>query len=127
MSKVLDHHEAIRLLREVVKGREDYVYSCDNPPGYTPPAGMGYDSSLCYYRDAEGKPSCVVGCVLDKWEPEIALPEGIAVSNGRFLPDRLTDKARSVLFAAQSRQDDEYSWEYSLLAAQQLYDFYRRK
>jgi hypothetical protein len=108
----LDHHEAIRLLREVVAGREDFVY---RPPVF----GEG-----CVYRNEDGQPSCLVGHVLYRWNPTVVPVEENVIGDLDLADDGVTEDAVQVLAAAQDVQDHgepEDTWGRALAAAEIAY------
>lgn len=102
----INRKTAERLLRQVVKGRENHV----------DPAS-GYDSrTSCKYLTRSGKPSCIVGNVLVAAGVEIPFgprskfnTEGIDSIYEEF-PNLLTPGALKVLEHAQAMQDRGTSW-----------------
>jgi hypothetical protein len=115
--KPMDHHDAIRLLREVVAGREDYVYErvladIDND---------GHPAPSCLYY-VDGKPSCVVGHVMNRWDPDFRPPEGSSPRLMAMFPgDPVSALAAEVFAAAQEKQDEGCTWGTALAAAEQRY------
>ena len=114
----IDSAKAITLLREVVKGKEEYVYK--RPVGSSGPA--------CVYQ-ANGEPSCVVGKALFKvgvTADELDAMDRTGVHTGInsvTLPERvsLTNDARAVFAAAQEKQDRGTEWGIALRAAEECY------
>lgn len=117
IEKISDE-EVTRVIREVVKGREDYVY---DPPSTT---GCVYTLNP---NETEGvKGSCLVGCVLEILDPEL-LEE---LSNMEWIREdeegnldadgspsfssveapRFSGKAQAALRAAQACQDISMTW-----------------
>lgn len=111
----LDGATALRLLREVVAERPDYVYE--------PPADA---HELCVYQ-SHGEPSCVVGHVLARagW-PVRALIEldrtGVSAGLLHQRLDGVTEQAATVLAVAQNWQDvgGDHTWAGALAAAERL-------
>lgn len=113
ISLPLNEHMAIHLLREVVKGKEEFVYN----PSYR----------TCRYAE-DGKPSCIVGQVahlagvdietLNEWDVSLgalaAWPDG---ETSWFSP-----RAHRVLAAAQREQDTAgTTWGQALAQADLVY------
>lgn len=106
--------------REVVDGRgSDYVY---------PGAG-----SACFYATSDEKPSCLVGHVIFKLDPEAFATIATAEREGceskaaqdliydNWLPDNFwTDDAIAAMQYAQVAQDEGATWGDALAAAEDL-------
>lgn len=110
----IDKDRALQLLREVVQGREDFVYEA--PPD-------GSDRPRCVYADGDC-PSCVVGHAMS-WagatpeqvrQMDEAKDGGIDLLKVPWLD--LNDEARAVFFAAQQLQDNGKTWGAALAAAE---------
>lgn len=94
------------VIREIVAERPDYVY--DSPSG----------DAQCVYGDADGNPSCLVGHVIAKLDPEgfkelIGFANELAfVSTDWF--DRPPEDVASALLQAQITQDSGRPWAEAL-------------
>lgn len=128
--------QTIAALREVVEGREDYIYEPQ-------------EGEFCTYSNPDGGPSCIVGWVLAKLDPEafekiagLEFPgdglhprefafkldlavdpasyyeQAVAEAVGDFAPD-----AVNALSRAQLRQDANLSWGEAVIGAIS-YDIY---
>jgi uncharacterized glyoxalase superfamily protein PhnB len=105
----IDKDRALQLLREVVAGREDYVY-----PG-----------SDCRYVDGDAC-GCLIGHAL--FHAGASMDQLLALdawadgdtSIGHVSPDwlDLTDEARSVFTVAQEVQDGSHRWGWALEQAE---------
>lgn len=105
--------DAIRGLREVVRGHEDALYVRPGP--------------RCVYA-FEGKPSCLVGCVLHHlgWTLDrlSRLDEESFSGAGAipmYYPDDIEEDAASVFSAAQTIQDCDGTWGDALASAEIRY------
>lgn len=98
----IDGPTALRLLKEVVAERPDYVYEKIN--------------NNCFYVMGH-KPSCVVGHVLIRagWSPETLLPDNDLLVEHM---DGLDETTAEILGAAQSVQDCGRPWREALEAAE---------
>lgn len=108
----IDGATALRLLREVVAERPDYVYK--------PPQDMG----VCVYV-ADGKPSCIVGHVLSRagcTSDQLHSLDMIGAIDATWLDVdwlELTDEAIRILGTAQGVQDGQSEpWSRALFAAE---------
>ncbi len=107
--------KAIDLLREVVKGKEGFVYTEGR-------------AGSCYYQEGGG-PSCLVGVALFsagaplsflEWADENGgAAEYLSVAN--YPGIRITDDAANVFQAAQSVQDNGMDWATALTEAERRY------
>jgi hypothetical protein len=102
----IDGPTALRLLREVVAEKPDYVYERG-------------DNDVCQYvRD--GKPSCVVGHVLTR----AGRPVDLLLQNNTMMVGYLgstfglDEPARVILMSAQDSQDQGQPWSRALLHAE---------
>ena len=101
----LTDDELIRLLRETVKGREDFVYR--------PPA-----DEQCFYTNPDGQPGCVFGHALADYDISAASGERpgnfesgeaiahVLTSKAPLLSSRVIDAA----YSAQIEQDIGNTW-----------------
>lgn len=114
--------DAIEALRQVIAGRDDFVYD----------SGAVGDMCLNFALASDGsyQPSCVVGHVAALWglEPEFwsrcgtgsvnTLFDGLAI-RGHWL--RINNGAKAILTVAQVAQDDRHTWGYALARAEEMY------
>jgi hypothetical protein len=124
---VIDAPRALELLREVVEGKEDYVYWNFDEVN---------DAKKCRYF-VDGQPSCLVGHALVRagvannfplaWNAQgiIGVERLLREKGGDF---QLTREAAMVFMAAQECQDAaedyddrDHSWGESLRAAEDMY------
>lgn len=109
--------DVLNAAREVVAEKgEDYVY---------PGASMG----ACVYSEADDTPSCLVGHVIYRLDPEaflqvaeIEATEGTTAAGGLeedgYLPEGFWDEeAQEAMVAAQASQDNGWPWGYALKEA----------
>lgn len=120
--------DAIRALREVVAERgPEYVYVA---PGLRDPKYDEYHNALsddCKYVEADGTPSCAVGVVVSKLDPEaykgLVEFEGdtpqLLVNHGAI---RATSGAVRVLNVFQIEQDAGNSYGDALFGAEAAYN-----
>ena len=120
--RVYDIHDAIAALREVVQGREDFVYT-DSPD---------CENNVCvnWLRDGDGwRPSCIVGHVLTMW----GFPEEDKVhcqvrgpSGTLAVQDEIdtTPDVLAILGVAQGSQDNGSTWGEALGRAETRYARY---
>lgn len=109
MSDVTDE-QFISALREVVKGKEDFVYikvkPADNTDGVVSP---------CRYFDHNGNPSCLIGQALFKCG--IVVPAALEGAAAPRVLRELTDTSEVVQVAAgraQAAQDTGAPWGVAL-------------
>jgi len=114
---------AINALREVVVGKEDYVYE---RPEITLSDGNTYKH--CVYVDPEtDEPSCIIGWAIRQLVPSVKFPRNDVWIMGATKPipldgAELTERAGYVFFAAQMLQDDlTHTWGQALKAAEKEY------
>lgn len=111
-TKAIDGPEALRLLREVVGERPDFVYA--------PPVGS---NETCMYV-WQGQPSCVVAHVLVRAGYDIDTianldPWGLIDSaRSHVRAVRVNDEAAQILTVAQTTQDNSAAWSEALDAAE---------
>jgi hypothetical protein len=146
MSDVKNATDAIEALRQVVAGREDYVY-----PGAAFGECFNFQSiqETPYYSGVPGpreartpedlKPSCVVGHVLDLWGLDrkywFAVEGGIGTSCGELRDIwrehgdvfRIDGEAETVLNCAQVAQDRGRTWGEALASAEARYELVMQK
>lgn len=102
---------ALRLLEQVISGKEDFVYKADQrAEGNTP---------VCLYVE-DGAPSCLVGQVLARAGVSVDVLSSIDSANSgqsesideAYLGDdvKIDDDARFVLSKAQVWQDSGFTW-----------------
>jgi len=111
----IDHHDAIRLLREVVKGKEDFIYISER--------------GRCFYTKGDC-PSCLIGYALVRGGVPIEMVKlldnnSISSEDADAIPmiiKGVTQEAAHVFNAAQVVQDDDHTWGEALDAAE---DYYR--
>lgn len=119
----IDAVKAIKLLREVVAGREDFVYKS--------PDGHGIDNPDYHCEYAHGdKPGCLIGVVLHQAGVTVdqlaELPANYVNNTEVLLQLRefgftLTAGAEQVLRRAQAEQDNGNTWGKALEVAEQEY------
>lgn len=56
--------DVLKTLKEVVKGKEDYIYK-------RPERRAKHGGNACFYTTPEGAPSCIVGYVIARLDPEL--------------------------------------------------------
>lgn len=114
----IDHHDAIRSLREVVKGNEGFVYKSPDPKV----------PELCHY-EWNGKPSCLVGKALRRLAPNVKFLRNGPIDEINLWPDedpvmegvKLSGPAIWVFEAAQVVQDRRQPWGLALEKAEEKY------
>lgn len=120
--KTFTDAEVAKALRETVEGREDYVYD----------SGRINDGG-CYYSMPNGSPSCLVGFVVAKLNPDafekvVEWEDGgdfgdvadmTNVTDGEF---NISTEVRRALQAAQEKQDSGAPWGEALDAFEAAYD-----
>lgn len=118
----IDADRAIELLRQVVEGREDYVYDQD---------GSRSSWAICRYVGTGGDcPDCLIGHVLHLAGVPLdllAAHEGAAINDDRLLAAltaagfTITLQAAVILAEAQTAQDHQYTWGNALAEAEDVY------
>lgn len=104
----LTDDELIRLLRETVKGREDFVYQSPNGSG-------------CFYRNPDGQLGCIFGHALADYGVSEAAGESSEMyadaSGGKPIDwilendcPLVSSEVRGAAATAQGRQDEGSSW-----------------
>lgn len=117
----IDHHKAIELLREVVKGNEFHIYQ--------EPKVNGEQKGCKYYWD--GEPSCLVGKALalggftnDQLAELDNSPDADGGTNAstiyQHFPE-VTAAASLVFDRAQTMQDRSHPWRAALQEAEMEY------
>ena len=114
----------LQVTREIVDERPGYIY--ETVARYDHGAG-------CWYSDNMGNPSCLVGHVIQRLDPEAfqevvefekAEERSDAAINlamqGPHLRALMTRDAWQAMQAAQNRQDEGQSWSEALYAAENL-------
>ena len=122
MTSKFELEGVMKTLREVVAGKEDFVYTTEHEE--------------CIYAEDDGSPSCVVGHVIARLDPELLakVAEGerfelesgeIAYNSdtvsGLFNAYGLPKGSGVVLRAAQKMQDAGVSWGEALELAEESY------
>jgi predicted transcriptional regulator len=103
------YEDVLAELREIIKGREFYVYQA---PDY---------SGSCVNFDREGNPSCLVGHWLamhgitedffDEYELSFASTvSDLFCNNADVMPMQVDERALKLLILAQQRQDSFNTW-----------------
>lgn len=105
----------------------------DERPGYTYKTPERFGRYGCWYADEEGNPSCLVGHVIQRLDPEafqqlVEFEEReqrseAAISIPELIPDLkslMTRDGWQAMQAAQNSQDEGYSWSAALCAAEDL-------
>ena len=103
------YEDVLAELREIIRGREDYVY--ENPDFL----------GSCVNFDREGNPSCLVGHWLamhgvtatffrDNMIPSTATVSDLFCGNAHVMPIQVDEPARILLIMAQERQDSGSTW-----------------
>lgn len=103
------YEDVLAELREIIRGREGYVYET---PDY---------SGSCVNFDREGNPSCLVGHWLalhgitgsffrDTEIPASATVTDLFCGNAHVMPMQVDEDARHLLLLAQQRQDSGSTW-----------------
>lgn len=96
MSSLITYDEMKAALERAVAERgEGYVYEAPDP-------GLG-----CVYRDAEDKPSCIVGLAMSYLRPDLRLRERTALE---VLEGIAEPRAIVLAHAVQVAQDAQYTW-----------------
>ena len=94
--------DVAKVLREVVAERPDYVYPHD----------------YCVYRDEDGSPSCLIGHVIQRLDPDyfasISEQGNGATVRGLSWTDRFSVAEVRALRAAQMIQDTGQTWAEAL-------------
>jgi hypothetical protein len=114
--------ETLKALENVVKGNEDYIYVAPKDREHFD----GTFGSDCWYSDADGNPSCIVGFVAQKLAPEF-FKELVKFENTKGVSESIvntdagtyfSDAALRALKKAQSAQDYGMTWGESLKDAE---------
>jgi len=123
MSEVLNVDEVMATLRDIVAGKEDYIYK-DVHDG-------------CFYSDANGSPSCIAGHVFKRLAPEAFVKiAGSEVSGNSFTVRVAFDRYDLgdidgpeclVLRSAQVSQDRGETWGDALARAGEVYKRIKRE
>jgi len=103
------YEDVLAELREIIKGREGYVYET---PEY---------SGSCVNFDRDGNPSCLVGHWLamhgitgaffrDTEIPASATVSDLFCGHAHVMPMQVDERARKLLLLAQQRQDSGSTW-----------------
>lgn len=118
--KMIDGTKALDLLRQAVKGREDFVYKRIG----SLPSGFG---GHCAYFTPDGEPSCLVGTALavegltsDEADGENAGNVDALVEHLRCGDWEITEDATAVFEEAQIAQDGGETWGTALHRAESL-------
>jgi hypothetical protein len=113
--KTITAAQAIKALRKVVKGKENYVYE-------------KVGGTQCLYLQ-DGKPSCGVGHVLVKLEVPIDLISKVENRNANVIGFHgipISDDAAFVLGRFQNCQDTGGTWGQALRQAEEAYSMVTR-
>jgi len=124
MTKKLTPKKTLKLLEDIVKGRENYIYSSGRVD--EDEYGEESEDGNCYYANEDGSPSCIVGHVLSRFDPNlftqvVELEQSIIigiVDVSKNIPDfPVTVEALRVLKMVQDSQDNGAQWGSALAVA----------
>jgi hypothetical protein len=113
--------QTIKAVEEIVKGKEDFIYQQQEVMiPYEKNGITKYDHKLkCVYSDRYGKPSCIIGFLLDSFylkRPVWGSIENYMIAGDvlKIVEDNFDFSAKNFLRQLQNHQDQGDSWGESL-------------